>query len=150
MSIEIDKIDREILRELLSGARKSYREIARKVGVTTTTVIKRVAKLKKEKAIKGDTVILDPEKLGFSFTVMIEIIFSKGRLLETEETIAKHYNVFAVYDLTGERDAVILARFRDRAELNAFVKNLLKNPSVERTNTHIVLNTIKEDWRVPV
>ncbi|MCX6818651.1 MAG: Lrp/AsnC ligand binding domain-containing protein, partial [Candidatus Aenigmarchaeota archaeon] len=76
----------------------------------------------------------------------IELTVSKGKLVEVEEKIAKKHNAFAVYDVTGDTDAMIIARFRSREELNDFVKSLLAMEFVERTNTHLVLNTLKEGF----
>jgi DNA-binding Lrp family transcriptional regulator len=73
---------------------------------------------------------------------------SKGRLLEVENEIARLPNVCGVYDVTGLIDAVIIGKFKNRAELSKFTKRLLALPYVERTNTHIVLTTIKEDFRI--
>ena len=146
----IDEKDRKILRELSKNSRQSYRKIARSLGITTNTVINRANKMKEEGVILLDTVMISPEKVGFNLTALIEMKISKGRALETATTITKYHNVFAVYDITGEMDSVVLARFRDRNDLDRFVKNLQKLEFVERTNTHFVLNTVKEDLRVNV
>ena len=48
-------------------------------------------------------------------------------------------------DITGTYDALILARFKKRAKLSEMIKNVIHaSPYVERSNTHIVLNVIKE------
>jgi len=75
---------------------------------------------------------------------VIELTVSKGKMLEIENQIAKNPNVFAVYDITGTHDALILARFKDRSALSAMIKEIHKSPEVERTNTHLILNVIKE------
>ena len=67
--------------------------------------------------------------------------------METE--IAKMKVTCAVYDVTGDNDAIIIAKFKNRQELNQFTKKLLSMSFVERTNTHIVLDTIKENFRLP-
>jgi len=54
----------------------------------------------------------------------------------------------AVYDVTGLTDAMVIAKFKSREELSKFTKALLAMPFVERTNTHIVLTTVKEDFRL--
>jgi DNA-binding Lrp family transcriptional regulator len=77
-----------------------------------------------------------------------EITVSKGRLLEMESEIARFPNVCCVYDVTGELDAIIVAKFKNREELSKYTKRLLALPYVERTNTHVVLTTIKEDFRI--
>ncbi|HTX60702.1 MAG TPA: Lrp/AsnC ligand binding domain-containing protein, partial [Methanobacterium sp.] len=49
------------------------------------------------------------------------------------------------YDVTGEFDAILVTRFKDTKELDAFIKTLLKEPDVQRTYTQTVLNIVKED-----
>ncbi|MGC8811975.1 MAG: Lrp/AsnC family transcriptional regulator [Candidatus Aenigmatarchaeota archaeon] len=146
--MELDKTDVKIIKILLSNSRLSFREIARHLGLSVGAVINRVKILENEKIIKGYTAILDHEKVGYELTAIIEITVSKGKLLEVEKEIAKFPNVCAVYDITGLTDALIVAKFKKRQELSDFVKNLLATPNVERTNTHLVLTTIKEDFRL--
>lgn len=80
--------------------------------------------------------------------MVCEVTVSKGRLLEMENEIARLPNVCCVYDVTGLIDAVVIAKFKNREELGKFTKRLLALPYVERTNTHVVLTTIKEDFRL--
>ena len=74
---------------------------------------------------------------------------SKGKVLEVERDIAKLSHVCAVYDVTGEEDSIVISKFKNREELSNFAKEVLALPHVERTNTHVVLNTTKEDFRSP-
>ena len=144
----LDEVDRKLLRELLIDSKRSYRELARSIGVSTATVINRVQRLESSGVIRGYTVIIDHERLGFELTVVTEITVSKGRLIEVEEEVSKLPNVCAVYDVTGLTDAMVVAKFRSRRELSKFTKGLLAMPYVERTNTHVVLTTVKEDFRM--
>ncbi|HDI52602.1 MAG TPA: Lrp/AsnC family transcriptional regulator [Candidatus Bathyarchaeota archaeon] len=144
----LDEVDRKLLRELLIDSKRSYRELARSIGVSTATVINRVQRLESSGVIRGYTVIIDHERLGFELTVITEITVSKGRLIEVEEEVSKLPNVCAVYDVTGLTDAMVVAKFRSRRELSKFTKGLLAMPYVERTNTHVVLTTVKEDFRM--
>jgi len=95
--------------------------------------------------IKNYAVNINFEKLGYEIIALIELTISKGKMLEVEEDIAKNPNIFAVYDITGEYDALILARFQNRENLSKMIKEIHTSPYVERTNTHIVLNVIKEN-----
>lgn len=146
--MQLDKVDMKILEALTSDARLSSREIAKHCNVSIGTVLTRIKKLTNEGIIKGYSALLDHEKLGYELTVISEITVSKGRLLEVENEIARLPNVCCVYDVTGLIDAVIIAKFKNREELSKFTKRLLALPYVERTNTHIVLTTIKEDFRI--
>ena len=146
--MNIDHLDLKILRHLLSDGRTSYRHLASTLGVSTTTVASRVSRLQKEKVVKAYAAILDSEKLGYEITVVTEILVSKGKLLEMEREIAKLPGVCAVYDVTGEIDGIVVAKFRDREELSRFTKGLLAMPFVDRANTHVVLTTVREDFRL--
>ncbi len=146
--LSIDEIDRKILNELLRDSRRSYRSIARRAGISVGTVLSRIRRLEKIGVIKGYSAILDHEKLGYQLTVVAEITVSKGKLLEMEEAIGKLPNTCAVYDVTGLTDALVIAKFHNREELSKFTKGLLSMPFVDRTNTHMVLTTVKEDLRL--
>lgn len=144
----LDETDIKILKALALDARLSSRQIAKQCGISIGTVLSRIKKMEKEGIIKGYSALLDHERLGYELTVVSEITVSKGRLLEVESEIARLPNVCCVYDVTGLIDAVIIAKFKNRDELGKFTKRLLSLPYMERTNTHVVLTTVKEDFRI--
>ena len=146
--LSIDDVDRKILNELLRDCRRSYRSIARRAGVSVGTVLSRIRRLEKAGVIRGYSALLDHEKLGYQLTVLAEITVSKGKLLEMEQAIGRLPNTCAVYDVTGSTDALVLAKFHSREELSKFTKGLLSMPFIDRTNTHVVLTTVKEDLRL--
>ena len=148
MVMELNETDKKILKNLLEDARFSSRQIAKNVGVSVGTVLSRIKKMEDEGLIKGYSVILDHEKLGYELTVVTEITVSKGRLTEMENEIAKMPSVCGVYDVTGLTDAVIIAKFKTREDLGKFTKQLLALPYIERTNTHVALTTVKENFRL--
>lgn len=144
----LDEIDQKILRNLLVDSRMSSRKLALKLGLSTVTVISRLKKLEKEKIIKSYSARIDHQKLGYDLTAIIEAKAQRGKMIEVENKIADHENVCAVYDVTGSMDTIIVAKFKNRKELSKFVKNLSSIPDIETTVTHIVLNSIKEDFRI--
>jgi len=144
----LDDTDVKILKALTMDARLSSRQIAKQCDISIGTALSRVKRMEKEGIIRGYTTLLDQEKLGYELTVVSEITVSKGRLLEVENEIARLPNVCGVYDVTGLIDAIIVAKFKNREELGRFTKRLLSIPHVERTNSHVVLTTIKEDFRL--
>ncbi len=130
--------------------RASAREVATKLDVATSTVTARMEKLKRGRVLTGYAASVDFQRLGYELTVITEILVSKGKLLEMEREIAKLPGVCAVYDVTGEIDALVISKCRNREELSHFTKGLLSMPFVERTNSHVVLTTVKEDFRLPL
>jgi Lrp/AsnC family transcriptional regulator for asnA, asnC and gidA len=146
----LDGLDRSILEELNIDARRSHREIAHRLKVSPTTVSSRVARLEEEGVIRGYIPLLDDQLLGWDLWAAIGIRISKGRLREVEERLAKDPHTYIIFDVTGDHDALLIARFRDRRDLDRFVKHALQDPYVERSNTQVVLNRVKEERRVPI
>lgn len=142
--MEIDEVNRKILNVLLDNSRLSYRDIAKKVGVSVVTVLKRIKVLEKEKVIKGYSAELDYEKLDRDISIVMKMRIAKGKLFEVEKKIATNDNVFAVYDVTGDFDCIIIAKFKNRRAMDAFLKKTQTYEFMERTETSIILNTIKE------
>jgi DNA-binding Lrp family transcriptional regulator len=144
----MDKIDRKILNELSKNARASFVKIGEKVGLSSKEVRERVRKLEERGVIKHYAVLLDEEKVGYDLHAVIGVKIAKGRLIQVEKQISGYPNVIGVYDVTGEFDAIIVARFKNRRHLNNFVKLILRIPYVERSCTFVALNVIKQDPRI--
>ena len=140
----LDETDRRILSVLQRDARTSMRKISEEVGVSLGTVSNRVHKLEEAGVIQGYTVLLDPEKIGWDLNVVIGLRIQKGRLIEIQEKIAKDPRVYGVYDVTGDFDSMVVARARDRSDLDELIKNVMSVDGVERSVTRLVLNTVKE------
>lgn len=146
----IDELDRKIIRVLNANARKSFREVAKEVKTSVTAVIHTVKKLETAGAVKGYVPVVDPDYFGLGLAAIVAVRISKGKLIETQKRIAQDPRVAAVYDVTGDWDCFVIGRFGGREDLNGFIKGLLAIPHVDRTVTHLVLNVVKEEPRLPV
>ena len=145
-SIEhIEDIDLQILSLLQEDCRLSFNKIAKKLGISVGTAFNHIKNLEKKGILDGYTVILDSDRLGYNSTVIVMIQAEGSFLADVENEISKSSDTIAVYDITGDYDAVVIAKFKDRTSLNAYIKKLLAFPHIKRTVTHIVLNVIKED-----
>ena len=146
----IDELDLRILATLSKDARQSSRSIAEKIGVSTGTVYNRIKKMTDRQVIRGYIPLLDHMKVGYVFTVLILIQVDGEHIVTVEESLAAINEVVAVYDITGEFDVAVLAKFQSQPSLNNFIKTILKMPNIQRTVTSMVLNTVKEDHRLPI
>ena len=144
----IDETDKKIIAEYLKDARVSYREVAKRLQLAVGTVLTRTKKLENDGIIESYSAVLIHDKLGYEIIAISEITVSKGKLTEVENAIAKLSPTCAVYDVTGENDVILISKFKSRDEMSNFTKKLLSMSNVERTNSRIVLNTIKEDFRL--
>jgi DNA-binding Lrp family transcriptional regulator len=141
----VDETSQKVLKEYLRDSRQSFREVARKIGVSSGTVANRIKELEKIGIIKKYSAQLEYEKLGYELTAITEIIIAEGMMIEVGNDIAKIKNAISVYNVTGDSDILVIAKFRTRQDLSDFTKTILKMPHVVRTKTHVVLNTLKED-----
>ena len=140
----LDDIDKKIIKVLDDDARTSLRKISELVDVSLGTVSNRVKRMEKNGVIKGYSVILNPDNIGWELNVVIGLRIQKGRLIEIQERIAKDSRVHGVYDVTGDFDSMVIARAKNRKDLDDLSKNVLSIDGVERSITHLVLNTVKE------
>ena len=145
-----DELDSQIIELLKEDARYSVRKLAVKLNVSPATVAARIVKLEKNRIILGYEAAVDYSKLDRDFIALTELTIRKGALLEVQKKIAMMPGVEAVYDVTGNSDSMALCRCKNRTEYSALVKKILAIENVERANTHVILNVIKENGRMKV
>jgi len=140
----MDELDMKIIERLLKDSRKSLRSIAKELGTPTSTVHERVKRLVKLGVIRRFTAELDLKLLGLDITALILVSVDGAHITDVEKTLSTYDQVIAVYDITGEFDVALIAKFRNMDELNNFIKTILKMPYIKRTVTSVVFNVVKE------
>jgi DNA-binding Lrp family transcriptional regulator len=141
---DLDAQDRRLLQELLADGRASHRELAERTGFSLATVNRRIRAMEADKTIRGYTALVDPETVGWTLTVVIGLRIDKGFVRMVHEKISSDARIFGVYDVTGEWDGLVIARLRDREDLDDLVKTTLSLAHINRTNTMVVLKTVLE------
>tara|TARA_B100000700_G_C14918039_1_gene795671 strand:+ start:558 stop:1016 length:459 start_codon:yes stop_codon:yes gene_type:complete len=140
----LDDVDRKLIEALMNNSRASMRQLAVELDVALGTIGNRLKRLEQEKIIKGYNVILDPAKVGWEMTVIVGLRITKGRMIEVQKRIAEDPRVFLVYDVTGDYDSFVVAKVQNTDDLNDLTKGVLTSEGIERSLTHVVLNTVKE------
>ncbi|MCW4044978.1 MAG: Lrp/AsnC family transcriptional regulator [Candidatus Bathyarchaeota archaeon] len=144
----IGDVDLQIINLLQEDCRLSFNKIASRLGISAGTAFNHVKNLERKGILKSYALIVDSAKLGYSLTAIILIQVESGYLVDVEKEMAKAANVIAAYNTTGDYDIVVITKFKDGVDLNAFIKNLLSTPHVRRTVTNVALDVIKEDHRI--
>ena len=144
----MDNVDLQIINLLQEDCRLSFSKIANKLGISAGTAFNHVKSLEKNGILKNYAAVVDSSKLGYTITAIVLIQVESGHLQEVENEIAHTANVTAVYDTTGDYNAVVISKFKNGADLNTFIKKVLSIPHVIRTATNVALNVIKEDHRI--
>jgi Lrp/AsnC family leucine-responsive transcriptional regulator len=145
MSLNLDDVDRKILRELQLDGRASFRDISSRISISTPTVSARVQAMVDVGLIKGYSVTLDSEMLGqISVTLLIE-----SKPSDTEkvvERIKAEEIVRQIYVLSDSRILCILA-FYNQMKYQRFLETLALIPEITKMDNSMVLRTSKESPR---
>ena len=146
--IRMDKLDNFIIKSLNENGRKSLRTISKELKVSLSTISNRLKRMEDERIIERYIPVINPEKAGLDLTAVINLKIVHGNLIETQKRISKDDHISAIYDITGDWDSLIIAHFKDRKDLNRFIKKILSMEFVERTNTQVALNIVKDEKRL--
>ena len=98
-NLEIDNLDIQIWASLMKNATTPYTEIAKELIVSGGTIHVRMKKLEEMGVIKGASLEVDPQKLGYDITAFLGIYLEKGsqyheavkQLKSIKEIVELHY-----------------------------------------------------------
>lgn len=136
--ITLDAVGLAILNALQENARMPLAEIGRQVGLTAPAVAERVRRMEEAGIITGYHAHVDPDKLGFPVTVIVQVALNGPCTPATERRIAALKDVSAYYFVTGDNDLLIKASFRSMAQLDELLAALSSfgTPSTSIVLTH--------------
>lgn len=146
----LDELDMRILKEIVENPNSRVREIARKIKVPKSTIYYRVQRLKRMGVIKGSTVLLDSEKLGFEYNVVILVKAKYGPRYHEEvgKMLADNKYIQAVYYVLGDYDFVVFGKFPKKSTYMDFLERMINSGLIERSVTIVVARVLKEDFKL--
>ncbi|MAO63822.1 MAG: hypothetical protein CL666_02355 [Balneola sp.] len=149
-----DAIDRNIIQILQVEGRIANKELAERIGLTTTPTLERVRRLEREGVIQGYSAKINKEEVGRGFTAFVAVTLKVHQLNLLEEftsAVQEIPEILGCYHTTGEGDFLLQVVAKDTKDFEQLMRNKLTTlPDVERLHTSIVLNTIKEQSPIPV
>jgi len=140
-NIEIDGIDKEILRALMEDARTPVLEIARKVGISGAAIHQRLRKLEKSGLIAGSKFVINPKVLGYTTMAFVGIYLDKAiSNPEAVKQLQKIPEVLECHYTTGNWSIFIKILCKDNEHLMFLLnKEIQSIPGVSRTETFVSL-----------
>jgi len=142
-TVELDDLDRRIVKLLRHDGRLAYAQIARVVGVSEPTVRKRVDRLLHVGAIVTMARI-NPAPIGFPIDALIGVRVTRGRVQEVGRKLAEMENVSYVAYLAGSFDIMIEAYLPDTEGVFKFLNEDLEQiDGITYSETWHVLRTEK-------
>lgn len=148
--LELDDIDRKILRELQRDARTSFKKIGEQVGVSEATVFVRVKKLQEKSVLKGFRAVVDPKAVGKTLTAIVLVRARPQTFPGMLDALRKLEDVYEIYDVTGEYYSILKIRTSGTDELSRIMDRIGTIEGIMGTETIIVLRTVKEEFSVKI
>ncbi|GAA3774589.1 Lrp/AsnC ligand binding domain-containing protein [Corallibacter vietnamensis] len=140
-NIQIDGIDKKILRALMEDARTPILEIARQVGISGAAIHQRLRKLEKSGLLAGSKFVINPKTLGYTTMAFIGIYLDKAMSNpEAVKQLQKIPEVLECHYTTGNWSVFIKILCRDNEHLMQVLnKDIQSISGVSRTETFISL-----------
>ena len=132
-----DKLDLMILSILIADARSNLKEIAKMCGLTSSAVIKRIKRLRREGIIVGTNIVVDAKMFGFPFyaTLLIEAVDSIEP--QIKQTIRKMERVMVCAESIGRYNLCALIRGRNIEELKNITSKIKNLKGINRVAINI-------------
>lgn len=146
--IELDDVDRLILKRLQENARRSFKEIAKEAGVSEATIFVRVKKLQNSGVIKGFKAIIDHDLVGKKTTAFVLVKANPKEYSQVLKELMDVDDIYEIHDVTGEYYAIIKIRAENTDKLAKIIDKIGAVGGVAGTETILVLKTVKEKSEV--
>ncbi|KNZ33833.1 MAG: AsnC family transcriptional regulator [Methylibium sp. NZG] len=152
--VKLDSIDRAILAELQAQGRLSNQELAQRVHLSASACLRRVKALEDSGVIAQYVALVNPRavgKHGISYTIINLETMSTPLLQAFEQAVRDEPEVLDCFYVAGSNDYLIRFAYRDAEDLERFHADvLMRLPNVARTNSLLVLRTVKKTTALPV
>lgn len=152
--MDLDPVDKRILRAVQAKCTLNADELAEASGVSPSTALRRLKRLRDERVITAEVAVVDPKQVGRPLHMIV------GVRLEREDAksatafkrqMREHPAVLMCYFVTGNADYIMHISAASMEEFNDFVQShFVSNPLVSMSETNVVISPVKVGLAVPI
>ncbi|WP_336068278.1 Lrp/AsnC family transcriptional regulator [Nitratireductor rhodophyticola] len=150
----MDRIDRKLLNLLQRDASRTNAALADEVGLSASSCLRRIRRLRQSGVIDRIAAILNPAKTGRTLKAVVTVelrLHGEPNTRQFLDLAAREEAVAQAYAVTGEVDAVLILRLRDMEEYDALCNRLFQERmNVARYWTMMVIRTGKDESAIPL
>ena len=148
----MDRIDRKILNLMQRDASRTNADIADEVGLSPSTCLRRVQRLRKTGVIEKIVAILNPSRAGRGIKALVTVelkLHGEQHMRQCLNLAVQEDAVSHAYSVTGETDVVLMLRLGDMEEFDALCDRLIRDQTnVARFFTMMIIRTAKEETAI--
>lgn len=141
----LDSFDHEILEIVQADNLRTHAEIGERVGLSASSVRRRLAKLRASGVIEADVSIVNPDKTRI--TVIVTVVFEHESLegdREFKRRMREAPEVSQCYSVAGQTDFILVVHARDHSEYEKWgERELMSDPRIRRYDSHIAWSRVK-------
>jgi Lrp/AsnC family leucine-responsive transcriptional regulator len=142
--LQVNDIDRKLLRMLNLNSRASYTELAKEVGLSRVAVQTRVNALVENGTIERFSCILNPEKLGITVSAFFNVDVEPRFLMAVADRLAEEPEVTSLYHMSGPSKLHMHGLFASNKEMESFLQTKLYNlEGIMSVDCQILINRYK-------
>jgi DNA-binding Lrp family transcriptional regulator len=153
-NIQLDEIDRRLIRALQEDATLSQAALAERVGASPASCWRRIRALEQVGVLKETVRLVDPRKVGRGVSVIVQVRLKShaGELKEAFETFLRERpEIMECHSMSGEWDYLMRIVVADVADYERFLSHeLLNHPNVATSTSHFALSRVKYTTAVPI
>ncbi|RWQ29282.1 Lrp/AsnC family transcriptional regulator [Mesorhizobium sp.] len=150
----MDRIDRKLLKLLQEDASRTNADLAAEVGLSSSSCLRRIRRLKSVGVIDRVVALLDPAKAGRGMKAIVTVELERHgeqHMRRFLELAAMEPVVIQAYSVSGSTDAVLMLRLMDMDEFDTLCERLFRDrTNVARYYTMFVIRTAKETTAIPL
>jgi Lrp/AsnC family transcriptional regulator for asnA, asnC and gidA len=149
MRTKLDKVDMDIIDSLMRDGRKSFRQIAKEIGVSTPTVEARFSRMKSMGIVKNIEPIIDIDIIENQIPALVFLKANLAQSIQIADELAAIPEVRRIYMTTGENN-IVAKVISDRPEgLEELVrKKIAPIEGINSISYQIITRTVKDSQSV--
>jgi DNA-binding Lrp family transcriptional regulator len=141
----MDDIDRRIVALLRENARRSFKDIGGRVGLSAPAVKRRVDRLEADGVIRGYTAMVDPRAFGWHAEAFVDLYCEGNMPAEgIKGAVEGEAGVVSAHTVAGEASALLHVMAEDTQDLELILERIRGTDGISRTVTEVVLSTLFE------
>jgi len=154
MPSPLDDTDKRLLEILQRNNRLSADEMGDQIGISRSSVQRRVKRFRDDGIIEADISVLSGTAVGRPMTFIVEVELERERtdlLDEFRRSMLKLDDVQQCYYVTGHTDFILIVTTTDMATYEEFSRQVFtNNPNIRRFDSNVVVNRVKAGLQVPL
>lgn len=145
----MDLLDNKIIKCLVDNSRMSSKDIANEVGLSVSAAIERIKKLESSGVIKKYTAIVDNEKIGNELLAIVTVRLDHPKYSDAfiEEAL-NNPAIIECHYVAGDYDYLLKVNTKNSSSLEKIIQSIKSIYGVARTNTTIVLSSLKNEYTI--